>query len=245
MLKTTEAAEVPVDQPDYDEPSVDDPDTLDVDESERETDNEHVFIITVSDGTSSVEHEFTLTVTDVDDPAPGSNQKLNVKEDNQGGLDNSFGSAPALSGVGDFAIGEQIDNHANITLDPDDILFDVDAASGAIYLKANKAGDIDFESGVTSYTVSVLRGTGTEGRSGIVVISVDDVNEAPLFSASDKASRERCQHRAIRARVGFRRYGCEHWPGRGQQPDHHSGHVHGFGRGQRGHGQLHSVRPVV
>ena len=51
-LKTTEAAEVPVDQPDYDEPSVDDPDTLDVDESERETDNEHVFIITVSDGTS-------------------------------------------------------------------------------------------------------------------------------------------------------------------------------------------------
>ena len=134
-----------------------------------------------------MEHEFTLTVTDVDDPAPGSNQKLNVKEDNQGGLDNSFGSAPALSGVGDFAIGEQIDNHANITLDPDDILFDVDAASGAIYLKANKAGDIDFESGVTSYTVSVLRGTGTEGRSGIVVISVDDVNEAPLFSASDKA----------------------------------------------------------
>ena len=187
VLKTTEAAELPVDQPDYDEPSVDDPDTLDVDESERETDNEHVFIITVSDGTSSMEHEFTLTVTDVDDPAPGSNQKLNVKEDNQGGLDNSFGSAPALSGAGDFAIGEQIDNHANITLDPDDILFDVDAASGAIYLKANKAGDIDFESGVTSYTVSVLRGTGTEGRSGIVVISVDDVNEAPLFSASDKA----------------------------------------------------------
>ena len=186
-LKTTEAAEVPVDQPDYDEPSVDDPDTLDVDESERETDNEHVFIITVTDGTTSVVHEFTLTVTDVDDPAPGSNQKLNVKEDNQGGLDNSFGSAPALSGVGDFAIGEQIDNHANITLDPDDILFDVDAASGAIYLKANKAGAIDFESGVTSYTVSVLRGTGTEGRSGIVVISVDDVNEAPLFSASDKA----------------------------------------------------------
>ena len=186
-LKTTEAAELPVDQPDYDEPSVDDPDTLDVDESERETDNEHVFIITVSDGTSSVEHEFTLTVTDVDDPAPGSNQKLDVDEDNQGGLDNSFGSAPALSGSGDFAIGEQIDNRGNITLDRDDILFDVDPASGAIYLKANKAGAIDFESGVTTYTVSVLRGTGTAGRSGIVVITVGDVNEAPTFSASDKA----------------------------------------------------------
>ena len=186
-LKTTEAAELPVDQPDYDEPSVDDPDTLDVDESERETDNEHVFIISVTDGTSTVKHEFTLTVTDVDDPAPGSNQKLDVDEDNQGGLDKSFGTAPALSGSGDFAIGEQIDNRGNITLDPDDILFDVDAASGAIYLKANKAGDIDFESGVTTYTVSILRGTGTAGRSGIVVITVGDVNEAPTFSAPDKA----------------------------------------------------------
>ena len=182
-LKTTEAAEVPVDQPDYDEPSVDDPDTLDVDESERETDNEHVFIITVSDGTSSMEHEFTLTVTDVDDPAPGSNQKLDVDEDNQGGLDNYFGKAPALSGSGAFTIGQQIDNRGNITLDPDHILFDVDAASGAIYLKANKAGAIDFESGVTTYTLSVVR----DRLSGIVVISVGDVNEAPTFSPSDKA----------------------------------------------------------
>jgi hypothetical protein len=182
VLKTTDSVEVPVDQPDYDEPSVNDPDT-DVDESERETNNEHVFVITVSDGTSFMDHEFTLTVTDVDDPAPGSNQKLNVKEDNQGGLDNSFGFAPVLSGSGAFSIGQQIDNRGNITLDRDDILFDVDATSGAIYLKANKAGAIDFESGVTTYTVSVVR----EIQSGIVVITVGDVNEAPTFSASDKA----------------------------------------------------------
>ena len=167
-LKTTEAAEVPVDQPDYIE---DDAETTDVDESAGA--NEHVFVISVSDGTSSMTHEFTLTVTDVDDPAPGSNQKLTVMEDNAGGVDNSFGSGPALSGSGDFAIGQQIDNRGNITLDRDDILFDVDAASGAIYLKANKAGVIDFESGVTTYTLSILRG----GLSGIVVISVSDVNE--------------------------------------------------------------------
>ena len=176
VLKTTE--EVPVDQPDYIE---DDAETADVDESADA--NEHVFVVTVSDGTSSVNVDFTLTVTDVDDPAPGSNQKLNVDEDNQGGQDNSFGSAPALSGSGNFAIGQQIDGQGNITLDADDILFDVDAVSGAIYLKANKAGAIDFESGVTTYTLSILRG----GSSGIVVISVDDVNEAPTFSASDKA----------------------------------------------------------
>ena len=181
VLKTTDSVEVPVDQPDYDEPSVNDPDT-DVDESERETNNEHVFVITVSDGTSFMDHEFTLTVTDVDDPAPGSNQKLNVNENNEGGLDNSFGSAPALSGAGDFSIGEQIDGQGNITLDPDDLLFAVDAETGKIYLKEDKVGEIDYESGIVTYTLSISRGT-----SGIVVVSVNDVNEAPMFSASDKA----------------------------------------------------------
>ena len=178
VLKTTDSAKVPGDQPDYIE---DDAETADVDESEDA--NEHVFIITVSDGTSSMEHEFTLTVTNVDDPAPGSNQKLNVMENNAGGLDNTFGSAPALSGTGNFSIGQQIDGQGNITLDADDILFDVDSVSGAIYLKTDKVGDLDYESGVTTYTLSILRG----GSSGIVVISVDDVNEAPMFSASDKA----------------------------------------------------------
>ena len=50
----------------------DDPATEDVDESGDA--NEHVLVITVSDGTLHITHEFTLTVTDVDDPAPGSRQ---------------------------------------------------------------------------------------------------------------------------------------------------------------------------
>ena len=78
VLKTKKAGEGPADQPDYDEPSVDDPDT-DADESARETDNEHVFTIIVSDGTSSTPHEFTLTVTDVDEPVRG--EALNFKVD--------------------------------------------------------------------------------------------------------------------------------------------------------------------
>ena len=178
VLKPTEAAKETGDQPDYIE---DDPETADVDESENA--NEHVFVITVSDGTSSVPHDFTLTVTDVDDPAPGSSQKLKVAENDEGGLDNSFGPAPALDTVGAFSIGQQIDGQGNITLDPDDILFDVDATSGAIYLKASKAGEIDFESGIVTYTLSVNRGV----RSGIVVITVTDVNEGPEFSAVDNA----------------------------------------------------------
>ena len=60
VLKTDDSDD---DQPDYIE---DNPGTTDVDESEDA--NEHVFMITVTDGTSTVEHEFTLTVIDVDDP---------------------------------------------------------------------------------------------------------------------------------------------------------------------------------
>ena len=177
VLKTTDSTKMPGDQPDYIE---DDAETADVDESEDA--NEHVFTITVTDGTSEAKHDFTLTVTDVDDPAPGSNQKLEVKENNEGGLDNSIGFAPALTS-GPYSVGEQIDGKGNITLDVEDILFDVDATSGAIYLKASKAGEIDFESGIVTYTLSVNRGV----RSGIVVIKVTDVNEAPKFKASHKA----------------------------------------------------------
>ena len=181
VLKTTE--EVPADQPDYDEPSVDDPDTT-VDESERETDNEHVFIIIVSDGTSSAEHEFTLTVTDVDDPAPGSKQRLRIKENNAGGVENEFGMAPVITGgTGDYTIGDQIDNQGNIASqdeNPEDILFDVDGPTGEVFLAEGKK--VNFESGITTYTLSINRGN----SSGIIVVTVEDVNEAPAFTPAAK-----------------------------------------------------------
>ena len=180
VLKTTdpESAKVPGDQPDYIE---DDAETADVDESEDA--NEHVFIVSVSDGTSEVDHEFTLTVTDVDDPAPGSSQKLNADEGVGAAdpADSQVGDAPELSDTGTYSIGQQIDNLGNITLDQEDILFGIDADTGAIHLKEGKK--LDFESGTVTYTLSITQGT----QSGIVVISVNDVNEAPMFSASDKA----------------------------------------------------------
>ena len=179
VLKTKDAVESP-DQPDYVE---DDPATEDVDESEDA--NEHVLVITASDGTLSVEHEFTLMVTDVDDPAPGSRQILDINEDNAGGLDNYFGTGPALGGLGsgDFSIGEQVNSAGEIagSENPEDILFDVEPETGKVFLRA--AGTIDYESGVTSYTLSISRGT----MSGIIVVRVQDVNEGPTFSASDKA----------------------------------------------------------
>ena len=96
-----------------------------------------------------------------------------------------FGTAPALGGAvsGDFSIGEQVNSAGEIagSENPEDILFDVDPESGKVFLKV--AGTIDYESLITSYTLSISRGT----MSGIVVVKVQDVNEAPKFSASDKA----------------------------------------------------------
>ena len=152
-------------------------------------DNEHVFIITVSDGTLSDTHELTITVTDVDDPPPGQQQKLSVKEDNAGGVDNFFGKAPALEsspGVpasGDWTMGQQIDNQGNIANEenPEDILFAIEPGTGKVYLDEDKVGELDFESGIITYTLSFNRGN----SSGIIVVTVDDVNEGPKFHKDD------------------------------------------------------------
>ena len=162
----------------------DDPDTEDVDETDP--DNEHAFIVTVSDGTRSDTLEFTLSVTDADDPAIGSDQKLTVKENNPGGVDASFGDAPDdIGSSGDaYSVGQQIDNKGNITIDEEDILFGVDEVSGAIYLRLDddeKPFPVDFESGVVTYTLSIKRGD----DSGIIVIQIADVNEGPKFSEDD------------------------------------------------------------
>ena len=141
--------------------------------------NTHTFTVTVSDGTLTKDASFALTVTDVPDPEPGSNQKKAIDE-GMGKAD--FGTPLVLEGTGDYSVDQQIDNRGNITIDSDDILFGVDASSGQLYLKQGKA--VDFESGLITYTLSVSRGG---GPSAIVVVSVNDVNEAPTFSASDKA----------------------------------------------------------
>ena len=175
VLNATDAAKVPGDQPDYIE---DDAETEDVDESEDA--NEHVFTITVSDGTSEAEHDFTLTVTDVDDPAPGSRQKLDVDE-GVGAADGGtvVGPAPLGDVAGPYGNVQQIDNLGNITLDQDAILFGIDSTTGMVVLKEGK--EVDFESGLVLYTLSVSRGE----QSGIVVISVNDVNEGPKFDDDD------------------------------------------------------------
>ena len=191
--KTKRAKGTSADQPDFYETPEDDPETI-IDESVPDPAlvNEYVFTITLSDGTlTSAPHEFTLTVTDVVDLAAGSGQKLTVKENNPGGDEDAFGFAPEnIGSTGEsYSIGQQIDNLGNIVgstpEDAGDVLFDIDPDTGAIYLKLDEDDNpvpIDYESGIVTYTVSVKRGN----ESGIVVVSIEDVNEAPKFSRAAK-----------------------------------------------------------
>ena len=179
-------------QPDFNEDPVDDPDTDDVDESDPEYDpvNTYTYLVRLNDGTlNSADHEFTITVTDEDDPLPGSEQVLNIGEDNAGGDDNGLEPAVSIPGASsDYDIDQQIHTHDGRTYiydgddedEQDDILFDIVADSGVIYLK--EAGSIDFENGPRAFTLSVTAG----GTSRIIVINVVDVDEAPEFTAADR-----------------------------------------------------------
>ena len=166
-----------------DEEDGDDADELfDVDEG-AQGDNVYDLKVRASDDEGYSEWDFAVTVQDHPDyPRPiGSDQKLDADE----GVgtadfeDSHVGFAPELEAGEPFSIGQQVDNLGNITLEEDDVLFGINDETGAIYLKEGKV--LDFESGIVTFTLSTKQG----GESGIVVISVQDVNEAPEFSEDD------------------------------------------------------------
>ena len=176
---TTTVDETAPDQPDFVETPVDDPETTD-DESDVETDNEHVIVITVTDGTSTVRHSFTLTVTDEDEPIRGAALNFEVDEDQGEGEDNSFGDFQ-LSGTGEYKITEEIDGAGNRRAGTSSlfgVVSNEDDSSASIFLR--REGTIDFEDAEVSnnYTLAVERET---GDSNLITIMVEDVNEAPSF----------------------------------------------------------------
>ena len=174
-------------EPDFNETPEDNPDTI-VDESDPDLPavNSYVYTISVNDGTLDTENaiQFTLTVTDEVDPDPGYRQKLTVDEDQAAGAKKPFGTGPELDGPSPYTVEQQIDNKGNIagveSGNEDDVLFGVIPDTGQLFMR--EADSIDFESGITTYTLSISRGQ----RSAIAFISVNDVNEAPKFSTSDE-----------------------------------------------------------
>ena len=185
-LTTTDSIEVPVDQPDYDEPSVDDPDT-EADESARETDNEHVFTINASDGTSSATHDFTLTVNDVDEPVRGEALNFIVDENQPAGEDNPFGTFELGGATGDYEITEEIDG-SGVRRAGSSSLFEVapdDDNSSAAKIFLRREGSVDFEDPDISnnYTLAVMAAGGVD--ADLITIMIEDVNEAPEFVQDD------------------------------------------------------------
>ena len=162
----------------------DDDELFDVDEG-AQRDNIYELKVKASDDEGYSERDFTITVEDHPDyPRPiGSNQKLPADEGvgTADAEESHIGFAPPIEGAAGetFKIGQQIDNLGNITLEEDDILFGIIEDSGSVYLKEDKV--LDFESGIITYTLSIKQG----GESGIVVITVQDVNEGPKFDEDD------------------------------------------------------------
>ena len=173
----------------FDEGVEDDPDTEDVDESE-DGDNEHMIVITVSDGTLVDEHVFTLTVTYVEPPPRGEDLNFMVPESQSEEV--SIGPFEIDDATGGYAINEQIDG-SGVRSDGDDSLFKVDddgtdPSIGQLYLKMT--GTLDFESADVSnnYTLSVSAdGPSNTTVIDLITIMVTDVNEAPEFSVVDRA----------------------------------------------------------
>ena len=177
VLKTKDEVSA---QPDYIE---DDAETADVDESADA--NEHVFIVTVSDGTSSETHEFTLTVTDVDEPVRGENLNFPVDENHPSGVDNPFNTFKLAGATGNYIITEEIDG-SGVRRAGSSSLFGVsdnDDQSASIFLMQD--GSVDFEDPDISnnYTLAVM----ADGADAdLITIMIVDVNEAPVFSSDDE-----------------------------------------------------------
>ena len=182
LTATEVSAKPPGAQPDFVETEEeDDPATTDIDESMP--DNEHVFIITVSDGTLSATHEFTLTVTDVADPARGADLTFAVPENQLGGVNNPIDTIALEDATGEYEITEEIAffESGPVRVDGDESRFGI-SDEGVLYLKV--AGTIDFEDAKISNNYNlVVDADGAESDS--VIITVSDVNEKPEFTTAD------------------------------------------------------------
>ena len=176
---------------DFEEDIADDPDTEDVDET-FEGDNEHVVVITVSDGTLTDDISITIEVTDEDEPLRGEELNFPVPENQP--VDKPIGKfelkdSTGGAATGGYVLNEQIDG-SGVRKEGEDSLFkaetdSTDPAVGLLYLK--EADTLDYEGADVSnnFTLSVS----ADGASGkiinLITLMVTDVNEGPEFDEDD------------------------------------------------------------
>ena len=163
--------------------------------------------VTASDpGGNEAEHDVTITVTDANDPPAFKNDQGDVQTSTTREVaENTAAGEP----VGDpvAATDEENDTLTYSLGGADASTFGIDTSTGQI--KTNDP--LDFESGTTSYNVTVSVHDGKDINDNAdttvdatidVTINVTDVNEGPTFDSSNTATREVAENTATDTAFG-------------------------------------------
>ena len=152
--------------------------TLDLDVEAPVT--EHTLTIMASDGTFTASQHLTLTVTPVNEFAPVFTTDADVSiAENQTGM---FHTVQATDADGDEVT-------YTITGGNEASLFEIDAQTGEISLAEGASLDLDVDTPVTEYTLTVTASDGNNAPTQDITLTVTPVNEfAPQFESSPTAS---------------------------------------------------------
>ncbi|MDE2975259.1 MAG: cadherin domain-containing protein [Gemmatimonadota bacterium] len=160
---------------------------------DHETKDSYTVTITASDGSLSDSITVTISVTDVNE-AP-------VFTDGDTATRSVAENTAADTNIGAVFAATDVDRPANTLTyslgGTDAAAFGIVSTSGQLQTKAA----LDYET-KTSYTVTVSVSDGTLSDSITVTITVTDVNEAPVFTEGDTATRSIAENTAADTNIG-------------------------------------------
>ena len=140
----------------------------------------HELTVRASDGTHTIDATVTVTITDAAEaPAFGEESYAFALSENADGSVNrlSLGTVEATDPDGDAV-------RYSLAGGNDSVLFAIDETSGELYYGG--PGE-DYESGVTSYELTVRASDGTHAADTPVTVTVTDAADAPLFAEESYA----------------------------------------------------------
>ena len=135
----------------------------------------YVLRVQASDGTNDAEVEVTINVGSVNEFSPVFGESLYVFS-----VDEGSGSSTSIGTIA--ATDEDHASTLTYILTVPITEFAINDVTGEITV--TDIADLDFEGGTTSYTLTAQASDGDNDVSTIINISVNDVNEAPVFDAA-------------------------------------------------------------
>ncbi|MDE0397656.1 MAG: cadherin domain-containing protein [Candidatus Poribacteria bacterium] len=158
---------------------------------DHETKDSYTVTVTASDGTLTDSITVTITVTDVNEAPVFAEDTATRSVAENTAADTDIGEAVAATDV-------DADTTLTYTLGGTDAAaFDIVSTSGQLQTKAA----LDHET-KDSYTVTITASDGSLSDSITVTISVTDVNEAPVFTEGDTATRSVAENTAADTNIG-------------------------------------------